>query len=67
MKKFIEVRTVDNVRVFIRKSQVHSVEEVPKSNRSEGFIKFYVGAYAFHVQMDIKEALTLLESETAEG
>ena len=65
MEDYLELRTTENTRVFIRRTHVSAVEEILASARAEGFLKLYVSGYAFHIKKELPELMKLLATEPA--
>ena len=57
---YIEVKTTDNLRVFINPKLVAACEAVPASARVEGHTKIYSGGFKFSVQEEMPELLKKL-------
>ncbi len=47
MKTFLELKTTDNQKVWIRKDAVEALEEQPSTARAPGHMKVYLGSYKF--------------------
>ena len=62
MKEFVEVKTTDNTTVLLRIDQIAGIEEIPSSQRSEGYLKLYVAGYSFGVKIDLEEFKKKIES-----
>jgi hypothetical protein len=60
-KDFLEIKTIDNTRVKIQKSNVGAIEEIPASARTEGYIKVYVEGFSFSVRMTLDEFMKLIQ------
>lgn len=60
---YIEVKTIENTRVRIQKSNIGAIEEIPTTARSEGYIKIYVEGFAFNVRMTFEEVMKVIHGK----
>ncbi len=57
---FVELKTVENQNIHVRKDAVGAFEVVPASNRAEGHIKIFVGGFKFLIAIEKEELLQKL-------
>tara|TARA_B100000749_G_C18450126_1_gene476022 strand:- start:19139 stop:19426 length:288 start_codon:yes stop_codon:yes gene_type:complete len=55
--KYLELKTTDNLTVWIKKDHVSAVEEVPSTSRSEGYVRVYVNGYKFNIKEKTAEEI----------
>lgn len=49
-KKYIELITTENTKVYVKKSSIDVVEEVPGTARSQGYTRMYISGYRFSIK-----------------
>ena len=54
-EEYVELKTMDNTKVRFLRKNVGAIEEIPASARTEGYIKVYVGGFAFQIAMEFDE------------
>ncbi|MEZ4873436.1 MAG: hypothetical protein R2827_14600 [Bdellovibrionales bacterium] len=47
---YIELKTTDNLTVWIKKDHISAVENVPGTTRSEAYVRVYVNGYKFNIK-----------------
>ena len=60
---FLELKSVDNTTVFIRKSAVNAFEVVPASARVDGHVKVFVGGFKFLINIEKEQLLAKLSGK----
>ncbi len=58
---FIEMKSTENITVYIRADAIGAFEVVPASARVEGHVKIFVNGFKFTVQIDKEELLRKLK------
>lgn len=62
--KLVEVKTTDNLKIWLNPDQVSALEEVPSSARVEGHTKVYSGGFKFLVQEELAGLIKKLGFQT---
>jgi hypothetical protein len=63
MQEFVELKTMENQTIYVRREAVGAFEVVNPSSHIEGHIKIFIGGYKFLVQSDKEELLKKLSPQ----
>lgn len=62
-KKFIELKTTDNQKLYVRPKSIGAFEVVTPSSRVEGHLKVYVGGFKFLVKEEEADFLAKMNQD----
>lgn len=54
---YIQLTTLDNTTVYINKSLIGGIEEIPATSRSEAYLKLYTAGFKFMVKISFDELI----------